>query len=267
MTTTSSLALKIVLFRAQIPVLSAGLGGRGCRAAGGSTGKRQEEAVLVWKKIAWLAPLALLLTVPAKAQDPRFELRGWAGYTFSDGVSGDAREGSDGNVYTRVDPRNSGSYGFSAGFFVTEMVEIGFLWDRQDTVLEAKGTAVREVSDLNVDNYHGYLAYNFGEVDDVIRPYVLAGLGVTRFSNIVIRGLAETRTIPSDSRFSTTWGVGLKIYPTRNLGLFAAGRWTPTWIKTDAAGWWCDPWWGCWVVGNTQYANQIELEAGLTFRF
>jgi hypothetical protein len=44
-------------------------------------------------------------------------------------------------------------------------------------------------------------------------------------------------------------------------------RWTPTYIKTDAAGWWCDPFWGCYLVGNAQYSNQFTFEGGVTFRF
>jgi opacity protein-like surface antigen len=215
----------------------------------------------------WIAPLALLVAVPAQAQDPRIEIQGWAGYTFADGVSGDAIEGSDGNVYNRVDPDDSGSYGFSAGFFLTENVQLGFLWGRQGTVLVAKGNATREVSDLNIDNYHGFIAYNFGDVGDVIRPYLMGGLGATRYGDITIQGINDTRTISGTSRFSTTWGAGVKIYPAPNFGVFGGARWTPTYIKTDAAGWWCDPWWGCWVVGNSQYANQIELEGGITLRF
>jgi opacity protein-like surface antigen len=220
------------------------------------------------KKMAWIAPLALLVAVPARAQDPRIELQGWAGYTFSDGVSGDAREGSDGNIYNQINPKNSESYGLSIGFFVTEDVEVGFLWDRQDSTLVAKGNTVTEVSPMNIDNYHGFFAYNFGDVDDPVRPYVLGGLGWTRYSNVTITGLGnDIRDVPSESRFSTTWGLGVKLYPGRNFGVFAGARWTPTYIKTDAAGWWCDPWWGCWVVGNAQYANQIELEGGITLRF
>jgi opacity protein-like surface antigen len=167
------------------------------------------------------------VTVSAQAQDPRIELQGWAGYTFSNGVSGDPQEGSDGRIYDRIDPKNSPSYGASIGFF----------------------------------------AYNFGYADDPVRPYVLGGLGVTRCSNVTIAGVLDTREVPSQSRFSTTWGLGVKVYPSHNLGLFAEGRWTPTYVKTDAAGWWCDPWWGCWVVGNAQYANQLELGGGITLRF
>ena len=54
------------------------------------------------KSMACLAVLGLIAAAPAQAQDPRVEIQGWAGYTFSDGVSGDAREGSDGNVYNRA---------------------------------------------------------------------------------------------------------------------------------------------------------------------
>lgn len=219
------------------------------------------------KKMAWIAPLALLLAVPAQAQDPRVEIQGWAGYTFSDGVSGDAVEGSDGNVYNRIDPTNSGSFGLSVGFFVTEEVEVGFLWGRQGTTLEAKGNATSEVADLNIDNYHGFVAYNFGDVDSTIRPYVLGGLGMTRYSDIRVSGLEEVRDVPSASRFSTTWVAGVKVYPARNFGLFGGVRWTPTYVKSDASGWWCDPWWGCWVTSSAQYSNQWEFSGGVTLRF
>ena len=219
------------------------------------------------KKMVWIAPLALLLAVPVQAQDPRIEIQGWGAYTFSDGVSGDAREGSDGNVYNRVDPANSGGYGLSVGFVLTEQAEVGFLWSRQDTILEAKGNAVSEVADMNIDNYHGFVAYNFGDVDDTVRPYVLGGLGVTRYSDIRVTGLEEIRSIPSESRFSTTWGLGVKLYPSDNFGVFGGVRWTPTYIKSDASGWWCDPWWGCWVVGNAQYSNQWEFSGGINLRF
>ena len=219
------------------------------------------------KKIAWIAPLALLVAVPAHAQDPRIEFQGWIGYNFSDGVSGDTVQGGDGNLYNRVDPKNSSSYGLSLGFFFTENAEVGFLWDRQDTTLEASGNVTNEVSPMNIDNYHGFVAYNFGDVDDTIRPYVLGGLGVTRYSNIMIEGLAQTVDVPSESRFSTTWGAGVKIYPSRAFGIFSGVRWTPTFIKSDATGWWCDPFWGCWVTSNTQYANQWEFSGGLSLRF
>jgi opacity protein-like surface antigen len=147
-------------------------------------------------------------------------------------------------------------------------VEVGFLWGRQDTDLVASGTVAVAVAPLTIDNYHGFLAYNFGAADDVVRPYLLGGLGATRYGRIQIAGDSLTLDLPAGSRFSTTWGAGVKVYPARNFGVFGGVRWTPTYIKSDGAGWWCDPWWGgCWVVGNAQYSNQWEFNGGINLRF
>jgi len=59
----------------------------------------------------------------------------------------------------------------------------------------------------------------------------------------------------------------VKVFPSPNVGARFGIRWTPTYIKSDAAGWWCDPWWGCYVVGNAQYSNQFEFVGGVMFRF
>jgi len=221
------------------------------------------------RRMVWLAPLVLTVAAPVRAQDPRIEIAGVAGWSFADGVSGDTVEAEDGNLYNRIDPQDSFTYSLSAGYFLTENVEIGFLWGRQATKLEASGTRVVEIGDINIDNYHGYFAYNFGDVDAPIRPYLMAGLGATRYGSVSFTGLSgEPRQTQSTSRFSTTWGLGVKIYPGGgNFGVRAGVRWTPTYIKTDATGWWCDPWWGCYVVGNSQYANQFEFSGGINLRF
>jgi len=43
-------------------------------------------------------------------------------------------------------------------------------------------------------------------------------------------------------------------------------RFTPAYIKSDPAGYWCG-FYGCYVVGDAQYANQFELSGGLSLRF
>ena len=58
----------------------------------------------------------------------------------------------------------------------------------------------------------------------------------------------------------------MKISPSPRSAWLEA-RWTPTYIKSDAEGWWCDPYWGCYVVGNPQYSYQLELSGGITLRF
>jgi hypothetical protein len=59
----------------------------------------------------------------------------------------------------------------------------------------------------------------------------------------------------------------VKVYGNSKIGGRFGARWTPAYIKSDAVGWWCDPYWGCYLVGNAQYANQFELNGGVTIRF
>jgi hypothetical protein len=153
---------------------------------------------------------------------------------------------------------------------VTENVEVGGLFNLQSTTLElgAEGTGANlEVGDMSIYNYHGYLAYNFGAADAPVRPYFLGGLGATQYGSIQT-SFGANRELEGETQFSTTWALGLKMFPNAgNFGIRLEGRWTPTYIKSDAEGWWCDPYWGCYVVGDAQYSNQWELSGGITLRF
>lgn len=203
----------------------------------------------------------------ASAQEPRVELSATAGWTFSDGVSGDPVVAGDGNVYNRLDPKDAFSWSASLGFNVTPNVEAGFLFGHQLSELELGGTATRTVGDLSVLNYHGYLAYNFGESDAKVRPFVLGGIGATHYGAVGYSVAGRQGETEGQTKFSTTWAAGVKVFPNPRFGLKLQARWTPTYIKSDAAGWWCDPFWGCYVVGDAQYSNQFELGGGITLRF
>ena len=219
------------------------------------------------KAILTLA-LALAATSAAWAQEPRVEIGVMAGYTSSDGVTFAGVLAGDGNVYNSVDPKDSFSYSLDLGFFVNEKFEIGGLFSQQKSKMVFSGTTEFELGDWSVDNYHGYFAYNSGDHDSKARFYFLGGLGATHYSSVDFTGLAgQSRSISSTTKFSTTWGAGVKLYPGKNVGLKLGVRWTPTYIKSDPGGWWCDPYWGCYVVGNAQYSNQFEFAGGLTFRF
>jgi hypothetical protein len=211
----------------------------------------------------------------AVAQDHKVEISANAGWVFSEGVTSDPVVGGDGNTYDKIVPKSGAAVAFTFGFLTSENTEVGFQWARQMSQLQAKGTVTTKIDDMAVDNYHGYFAYNFGERDATVRPYVMLGLGATHYGGVSFiaslptpaAGNAEQRDIPGETRFSGTFGGGVKVYPTPNFGLKLGARWTPTYIRSDAAGWWCDVWWGCYVVGNTQYSNQVEMTGGIVFRF
>ena len=216
--------------------------------------------------LMWTGILVIAGALPAFAQ-ARVEISGFTGWVFSDGVSGDATIGADGAIYDRIDPKDSGNFGFSAGVLVNDNAEVGFIYSRQLSTLLVSGTSEREIGDLAVSTYHGYFGYNWGDADAPVRPYFFGGLGATNFGSVTGTILGQTRTINSETQFSTTWGAGVKFFPSPHVGLRVGAQWTPTYIKTDAGGWWCDPWWGCYLVGNSQYSNQYNLNVGVTFRF
>ena len=201
----------------------------------------------------------------AQAQDHRVEIAGTAGWTFSDGVSGNPVLVPAVGTFDRLDPKDAFSWGARIGFMVNEHVEVGGLFNLQSTTLEAGGTNTLEIGDQKIYNYHGFIAYNFGDPDAKTRPYFLGGAGATQYGGLTTS--IGNRDIGGNTQFSTTWALGVKMYPGKSVGIMLEGRWTPTYIKSDSEGWWCDPYWGCYVVGNAQYSNQWELAGGITLRF
>ena len=118
-----------------------------------------------------------------------FEGSGRVGWTFADGVSATSPvTASDGNIYNRVDPADSMSWGFTLGVFLNRNFEVEFIFDRQRTTLEASGTKTVEVDSLDIGNYHGALAYNFGSGDSSVRPYFFGGCGRDVLLAPVVRG-------------------------------------------------------------------------------
>jgi outer membrane protein W len=217
-----------------------------------------------------MAVLGALLAPAAWAQDERFEIGGNAGWTASDGVSsaGAGIIAGDGNLYNRIDPKDSFSWGLSIGYFFNENSQLEFIYDQQVSTLEASGTATTEIDDFTIKNYHGVYSYHFGETDATARPFIFVGAGATSYPGLTFtRFDGDTDEIGGNTQFSGTFGLGVKVYPGRKAGLRLQARWTPTYIKSDSEGYWCDPYWGCYVVGDAQYSNQFAFTGGLSIRF
>jgi len=201
---------------------------------------------------------------PSEAQYRRVEITPFVGYTLSEGVSVDPNSIIS-IIVDEINPTSGLSYGFHGGVFLTEQVEVGFLFNRQESNLELKGMGgMAEVADLKVDNYHGIFTYNFGDDYSTSRPFIFGGLGATKYSPGDVMGFA----IDGQTKFSSTWGGGIKV-GTGAVGLTVMGRWTPTHIRSDPAGIWCSPYypWVCWQVADANFSNQLDLNAGVSLRF
>ena len=218
-----------------------------------------------------LAVALLTLVAPVALAQPEgtLEISGLAGQTWSDGVSGSGSY--NGYSYTQIEPKDAFSWGFTAGYMGPYGTELEFLYDRQATDLDMTSlTGKKTIGSMSIDNYHGLIVYNLIQRDGPAIPYVFGGLGATSYGDVAFTSTSGTRmSISGPTKFSTTWGAGLKIYPQdKPYGLKLQFRWTPTYIKTDNnGGYWCDPYWGCTSTGSAQYSNQFELAAGVTFRF
>ncbi len=219
------------------------------------------------RKISGVLIFTLALGTMAYAQDTRVEISPYVGYTLSEGINVNP-DTVIGILVDQVNPTNGLSYGFMFNINVDENMQIGFLYDQQESNLELKGTGLlpkTNVADLKVRNYHAIFTYNFGDARDSMRPYLLGGVGATQYSPGDVMGFA----IEGNTKFSSTWGGGVKFFTSPHFGINIMGRWTPTYIKSDPGGIWCSPYWpgACWQVPNPDYANQLEFAVGATFRF
>ena len=109
----------------------------------------------MWKRAVAGAVAGVLISVaPAFAQ--RVEVGATFGWIFSDGVQLDAPViGGDGNLYDRIDPKDSGAWGFNLGYLAGPNMEVGFLFNQQLSKLEADGpNETRELGDgLSVETF------------------------------------------------------------------------------------------------------------------
>lgn len=217
------------------------------------------------RRIALITAAVLVTAAPALAQ--RVEVSFSYGYTASEGIETDTRPIA-GVFLDAIDVESGSGFNATFGVFFTEQMEIEFLWARQASNLLANGpSGSLNLSETDIDNYHVNFVYNWGAADARVRPFLFGGVGATKYSFGDFLPGGTSDTIDSETRFSSTWGGGVKFYFAPNVGAKAQLRWTPTYIKSDPAGIWCDPFFGCWQLVENQYANQFETSFGITVRF
>ena len=223
-------------------------------------------------RIALVIALVLLTATSAYAQIPKFELKGSLSWALSEGVSFQGEEvdlpGGGTEYFNRLDLSDGMAFGLGGSMYLSRELELGFLWDYQQSEIVAQGSTSKKIGDLGIDNYHGVLIYNFGRPIDKVRPILFGGVGATVFRNVDYTSLdGSPRSTGSSGRFSTTWGAGVKVFPAQRFGIQLDFKWTPTWVKSEPGGYWCDPWWGCYTTSSNDYANQWKFGGTLIARF
>jgi opacity protein-like surface antigen len=219
------------------------------------------------KKLPFLIIAGLILgSASLFAQDKRFEVHGLLGYTFSEGV--DVRPQQEDTLgIRRLSPKSDVSYGLGLEYYFAENLSVGFNFSQQHSKLSARVQDLDgvDITGLNVNNFHGIFTYIFADEDETLRPFVFGGLGATVYSPGSIAGNATE----GSTRFSTTWGGGVKYFTTERIGFRAGIRWTPTHFESEPGGVWNNQYWpwNGWMVENPNYSHQFELTVGVILRF
>jgi hypothetical protein len=212
-----------------------------------------------------MGAVMLAMATPAYAQ-LKYEVSFLGGYTFAEGITGDAQITPSG-TFNAIDVKSGGAFNLSFGVVAGNGAEVGFMWSRQMSELSLSGLDTRTLGDMNIDSYHGYFGYNW-RPDSNVRPYFLFGLGATDYGSVAFtKANGDPAAISGPVRFSALIGAGVKTWVNDNFGFKLGAVYTPTYITSDAEGWWCDPYWGCYLVGDHKYSNQFQLQGGVTFRF
>ena len=108
---------------------------------------------MVFKRVSWFMTLAALVwAVPASAQQPRAEISLLVGWVLSDGVDGDPVVTGDGEIYDRIDPKDSAKWGLMGGVLLGDYgnAEVGFMFGQQMSQMVVGGT--NDVGDRRLDH-------------------------------------------------------------------------------------------------------------------
>ena len=161
----------------------------------------------------------------------------------------------------KVDLDDHGSFGLAVNLFTSgdKMESYELFYSRQEASV-AKSSPLAPF-DLNVEYLHlgGTLNLN----DELpVRPYIVGGLGLTRFS-------PQTGNGGDDSRFSVSLGAGLKLPVTKQFNVRLEARGFLTLVNSDSAFFCFSGSQGgtCAVRVKGDSFIQYELLAGAAFAF
>lgn len=168
---------------------------------------------------------------------------------------------STGPDYLKID--NNYDYGLMADIGLLGPLQAELMWSRQPTALEVHDPSTGVFSpggSVTLDNYQFSLLYQMGDSSAKLHPYFGGGVGFTHWGNAANDQLPFTNTVGFD------FGGGVKYYIVKHIGMRLDFRWLPT-RTTSQLGYTYDYFGNAYAVNINNYAQQIQLNGGLIFRF
>jgi len=216
-----------------------------------------------WRLLPLLAVLGL--SVPAAAAAPRgapdairFEITPYYGYRFG-GEFGDV----DFAGVSSLEIQDGSAYGLILSFYVHPNGQVELQYSQQRTELQGSGSfflsSGDKLFDLNVETWQVGGNFTAGAPNDPVRGFLGFSLGLTNFE-------PQASGFEGDSQFAFSFYAGAKVALAKHFGLRFQGQWVATYVDSNDEVF-CDPFGFCFVVSDADYLNQVELSAGLTFKF
>ena len=154
------------------------------------------------------------------------------------------------------------NYGVEVDIVARPGAEVVLLYNRQDTEvkLASRGVGLPDTTLFGAAvNYFqiGGMAAPYRQ--GAAKPFFAATFGLTWFDPKVVG-------VGSEWRFSGSLGGGVKVMPSRRVGLRAQLRWWFTFLSAGS-DWWCGLPGGCFVSTTGTLVSQGEVSGGLVIRF
>jgi hypothetical protein len=202
--------------------------------------------------MSWM--LAALVAVPAvaRAQSP-VEIAPFGGYRFG----GDFFELITGEP---VDLDGATAFGVAVDVPIRDpkgyQIEGLFSHEEADLTVHRQPFGPATIAHVTVDHWMGGGLQEFG--GPRVRPFLTGMLGLTRYA-----GEGD-----SEIRFAMSAGGGVKLFPTRHLGLRLDGRLFATFVDADLGFLACSSFSGtCLIAFRTDVVFQAEFTAGAVLKF
>ena len=210
---------------------------------------------------ALILALALVLVSTAAWAQGRFVVTPHVGYRTVGTLGGDIAELTDFKVQDGL------AFGLALGYRVSPVFTIEAMWSRVDSNITAlSGASEVELTKISTDQWHANFLYYFRGDEAKACPYLLFALGATTLNPKPLEFEGENIDPSSETRFTGALGAGIQVNASEKVGLRAQVKYCPTYINSSNEIW--IDWWGyAWVVPVSNYMNQWEFTAGLTFRF
>jgi hypothetical protein len=197
-----------------------------------------------------------VIPVAAQAQSANIEITPTVGYRWGGEIDAWSTDilSSDAGI------NDSSAYGLVIDIPITRGLQLELLADRQSTKLGHDRSVlwiplVIDV-DMDITYYHVGVLWQWQARN--LNPYIVGSIGVADL-DLNLPGTKD------ETRFSTSFGGGLKLWFSDHVGFRLEGR--GYWTETDTDDCWGDDDWCDWYDWHDDSLVQGEVKVGVIFTF